>query len=71
MSHTNILQVPPPVNEDLLLLYDERLYGSFFCVVEDSNNFELVNVSDFCCCVVMTECYGVRTVCDVLPFEHD
>lgn len=68
---TIILQVPPPTNPLLFPFYDDRVYGSFFRIVEETDQDDLVRIDDIQSLAVLIDCCGTCTVTDVLPFEHD
>lgn len=43
---TNILKIPPSENELLFSAFDDRLYGSFFTLIDKTNDFDFVQIFD-------------------------
>lgn len=66
-----ILRAPPPEDASLLCLYEERLYGSFYPIVTQTEELEVISVTDITGEAVLLTCFDTVAVTDVLPFEHD
>lgn len=68
---TNITTVPAPSNPLLRPLYEKRLYGSFYSVVCESDEFVVVDMRDIVSVAVMIRNNDFSVVTDVLSYEHD
>lgn len=71
VMRNNILEVSPPQNSILLPLYNDRVYGSFFCIIRKSEELAIVEITDIRNVAILIDGPDVSTVTDVLPFEHD
>lgn len=71
VSRTNLLTVPPPTKPQLLHLFNDRHYGSFFPIVKQTEEFIVVSLDNIICKIILIPYDDAFVVTDVLPFEHN